>query len=521
MPGAQVAIDDEVVAWAPAKELIVHAEALADNQQSWQWVSQHADNETVFNWLRTENLFTFEVDRIAWRMQDKGFFQECIAILSKRQYYSQILWAYAFKHHDAQRMGEYLSQREDFLTRCGPSISSPLVNSEPVKRVWYEHLEFKPLINSRAHQLSDRPWIANQSLAAHYESLLQRLSHQAELSADDRLEVLYYLLLQDRISDGLRWFADIDATAISAPVPYAYAKAWLGLASGKPEVAQQVIEEQKDLQHPQWKQRFVVMSGQLAEITGATALRAAGDIDPNHHRQAQLEANNKAEKTLNLSLSDGQPVLSWSGHETVELRYYFMDIELLFSRNPFQNVQNQEQPAAIIAPNMVQRIELSGPETSLDISLPPAARQRNVIIEAHAGGQRSSATVFAHNMLVNLSPAFGQLQVARKDTPAAKLHTTYVKVYREMENGDIQFHKDGYTDLRGRFDYSSANDVAIKDVKRFAILVLSEEHGAQINETAPPAPMPAEGKALPQSGQTILLQNVKSTASSARPACTA
>ena len=31
-----------------------------------------------------------------------------------------------------------------------------------------------------------------------------------------------------------------------------------------------------------------------------------------------------------------------------------------------------------------------------------------------------------------------------------------MKVYAELEDGPIRFHKDGYTDLRGRFDYVSS-----------------------------------------------------------------
>ena len=29
-----------------------------------------------------------------------------------------------------------------------------------------------------------------------------------------------------------------------------------------------------------------------------------------------------------------------------------------------------------------------------------------------------------------------------------------MKVYAQMQDGGVQFYKDGYTDLRGRFDYA-------------------------------------------------------------------
>ena len=62
----------------------------------------------------------------------------------------------------------------------------------------------------------------------------------------------------------------------------------------------------------------------------------------------------------------------------------------------------------------------------------------------------------------------------------------YVKVYAKLADGSVKFHKDGYTDLRGRFDYVSVNTPERQAIERFAILVLSEDRGAAIREVAPP-----------------------------------
>jgi len=48
------------------------------------------------------------------------------------------------------------------------------------------------------------------------------------------------------------------------------------------------------------------------------------------------------------------------------------------------------------------------------------------------------------------------------------------------------FYKDGYTDLRGLFDYASVSTDDLDRVEKFAILVLSEEYGGLIRETLPP-----------------------------------
>ena len=69
------------------------------------------------------------------------------------------------------------------------------------------------------------------------------------------------------------------------------------------------------------------------------------------------------------------------------------------------------------------------------------------------------------------------------DLPLSK---TYVKVFAKMKDGQIRFYKDGYTDLRGRFDYASLSTNDVDYVDRFSLLVLSESGGAIVREAAPP-----------------------------------
>ena len=86
-----------------------------------------------------------------------------------------------------------------------------------------------------------------------------------------------------------------------------------------------------------------------------------------------------------------------------------------------------------------------------------------------------------------------------------------MKVYAKLNNGTVRFFKDGYTDLRGRFDYASLNapenavlqasgaetptnglDYAmlkpaeLNNVTKLAVLVLSDTHGATVKEVDPP-----------------------------------
>ncbi|MFN7805380.1 MAG: hypothetical protein ACK5TO_15275, partial [Planctomycetaceae bacterium] len=80
---------------------------------------------------------------------------------------------------------------------------------------------------------------------------------------------------------------------------------------------------------------------------------------------------------------------------------------------------------------------------------------------------------------------YGQVRVTRAEggRPVPK---AYVKVYAQLADGQVKFYKDGYTDLRGRFDYASLSTDDLGGVRKFSILILSDEHGALVREATPP-----------------------------------
>mgnify|MGYP005737697605 FL=1 len=65
------------------------------------------------------------------------------------------------------------------------------------------------------------------------------------------------------------------------------------------------------------------------------------------------------------------------------------------------------------------------------------------------------------------------------------LSQTYVKFDAQRKEGTVKFRKDGYMDLRGRFDYSSFSTKALDVFQRFSVLILHDEHGAMVKEVAP------------------------------------
>jgi hypothetical protein len=88
-------------------------------------------------------------------------------------------------------------------------------------------------------------------------------------------------------------------------------------------------------------------------------------------------------------------------------------------------------------------------------------------------------------MDVQMLENYGQVKVAAKDT-GKPMPSVYVKVYVRMNDGSVRFYKDGYTDLRGRFEYTSLNTNDLDNAAKFAVLVLSDTSGAVVREANPP-----------------------------------
>ncbi len=95
---------------------------------------------------------------------------------------------------------------------------------------------------------------------------------------------------------------------------------------------------------------------------------------------------------------------------------------------------------------------------------------------------------YAHALDVQVGEQYGQVRVGHLDSKGRSkpLPSVYVKAYARMQGGEVRFFKDGYTDLRGRFDYATLSTDELDRVERFALLIMSSEHGALIREASPP-----------------------------------
>lgn len=474
----QVARDESVVAFTAAHKFHVVDEPTKLDRESWEFVSQHADEDVVLTFLKEQNVERIDLSRIAFRMQDKAFFNRTIEILQRRHAYNDVLWSYGLLHNDAAVIAEYLKSANGFVQQCGDYLDSPLVTIDPTIRRTYQHRDYAPLVNARKHRLGREHEILNDRFSEHYHHLLRILSYRRQLTDEDKLAVVYYMLLQDRIGEALDFFAQVNVDTVPMRLQYDYCAAYLAMYQGDAALAGQIAKTHSDHPVDRWRNRFVSVSQQVNEING-------GDIqivDEKDRDQTQTQLAAKS-GNFTVDLTGDTVVVQYANLSEVQVQYYLMDVELLFSRNPF--VQAGTDRFSYIKPNQTATVKLPGKQQQVQFRIPDELRSRNVLVQVVGAGQTSAQAYYANTLNVSVTENYGQLAVrnARSGRPES---TVYVKVYARMKDGDVKFFKDGYTDLRGRFDYVSLSTNELDNVAKFSLLVLSDEHGAIVREAAPP-----------------------------------
>jgi hypothetical protein len=502
-----VAKNGELIAFAAASTLNVVDKPTKIDTESWDYVSQYASAEDCLKFLETHNVHGLNLEKMAWRMQDSRFFEAAIKLLTERHAFQATLWSYGIKHNHVASIREYLQHADSFVNECGGTLVSPLLTINPVTRRSYEHLDYKPLVNARAHRLGQKRQIVNDRFHQQYLQTLRQLAYQRALSDDDLMVVTYDLLLQDRIEEALTTFARVNPERLATRLQYDYFTAYLDFFGEDLRKARALAAKYADHPVDKWRNAFAAIKLQLDEIDGIGPPGKSADPEDRNQQQTQLAST---DPNFDFTIEARQITINHQNLDSVRVSYYLMDVELLFSRNPF--VQQFSGQFSLIKPNRVEVVSLT-PDRRLaaagndgvgsgafvaevatpakpatgtrTIDLPKDLHNKNVLVEIAGAGQTKTQAYYSNALTLQLIENYGQLKVTHTQTkkPISK---AYVKVYAQRPDGSFRFYKDGYTDLRGRFDYSSLNTNDLDAVKKFSILVMSDEHGAIVKEANPP-----------------------------------
>ncbi len=462
----------------PVKLKVVLIPTKVDTE-SWDYISQHGTPEQVLALLNAQNLNRLNLEKIAWRMREQPFFAQTLKLLRERHTYNHTLWSYGIYHAELASAREYLRFAEGFLNQCGPYLNCKLATIDPVERKQYEHLEYSPLVNERVHRFGKRPKIADQRFFEQYRRLLHVLCYRPQLDSHDRMAVAYYLLLQDRVEEGLSFLSGVKVQELATQLQYDYMQAYIDFFSGTPKRAGEIAAKYKDHPVDRWRNAFENVRNQLEEAGGKGPKVA--DLEDRDQAQARLAAT---AKSYEFTVEEKKITVNYQNLKACRVNYYLMDLELLFSHKPF--VQQVTGQFAFVRPNKSEAITLPEERKTFTFDLPKEYHNANVMVEIVGGGLRKSQAYYAHSLRLQVIDTYGQVRVTHRET-GQPLSKVYVKVYAQRNGGTVSFFKDGYTDLRGRFDYSSVSSKSVSGVNKFALLVMSEANGAVIREAQPPA----------------------------------
>ncbi len=478
---AHVSAEEKILAVADPVNFAVTDQPAAVDKTSWEFVSQNGSEDEVIDYLNRNNILRLDLDKIAFRMKNKSFFQRAIETLRNRYAYNHTLWSYAVNHNLNNAIREFLTHASQISDNVGPYFQSELLTVDPVERNWYQHREYWPLVNARAHKLGPDRKILNPDFFNQYQQLMNALSYHRSLDNQDHLVVTYYMLLQDRIETALEHFDQVTEASLDSKIQYAYCDAYLDMYREKPDQAAAKAAVWADYPVDHWRNRFKNILAQIEEIKGGQA----ETVDKENQTQKQTELASKAE-SFDLAVESGKVKINFQNVSDVKINFYEMDIELLFSRSPF--AQDELDGFSMIRPNLTKSVKLTadaGGKGTQELDLPDELKNKNILVEVVAGDQAKSQPYFANSLDLQMVENYGQLQVMEQ-TSRKPISKTYVKVYAKMNDGSVRFHKDGYTDLRGRFDYVSQSNNPLDGIQKLSVLVLSDSQGAMIRQSNPP-----------------------------------
>jgi hypothetical protein len=120
------------------------------DKASWEYVSQNSEPAEVLTFLEQNNLFTLNLDLMAWRLKDADFAKKALAHLRSRHHWHPTTWSYALLLTSGGVTDYLCTARFPRPLRrmdrhgCGENRSVGAA---------FTALSHSQLINARAHQL--------------------------------------------------------------------------------------------------------------------------------------------------------------------------------------------------------------------------------------------------------------------------------------------------------------------------------------------------------------------------------
>ena len=328
---------------------------------------------------------------------NEKLWRQVIKILKARLVYNADVWSFAFMYHDVKLISELFQRNEYILNSIGTYFHCALLSKDIAEYEFnqYQHLEYSPLLNARAHTLrvagssagsggdTKKLTIQNVQFSNQYRAFLEYLSNRVsgceQFTPNQKLCLVYYLLLQDRIQEAKTMFDSIpppvrsddhttttaasssstsvvassfkgstslsSSSASSCALQYDYFTCYFDFMNAVPTVALTIAK--KYISYPVQKKRklFEEIMNQLQEISARIDPDELQDEYSKDPLNRQKDSQDRDRELANLASSEPSLDFTFASHSELEINYenvseiqvhlYKMNIELMFSANPF------------------------------------------------------------------------------------------------------------------------------------------------------------------------------------------
>ena len=273
---------------------------------------------------------------------------------------------------DKQAMKEYLNHDGSLAPKLPFKTKLfDMFDQEPGSN-FTKMLEYNPMINARAHKIghTGRHQILNKTFRETYDRFLHGKILKPVLSFEDKMIFVYYLQLQDRITEAIDLFETFEAPEPDPMEPsgqmstllmqYDYLSAYFDFFTGADEGykrARRIVQNYDNYPVSHWRMMFLAIQDQLDEFDGefdneieddGESVGDGSGTDASlrlaERKKANMKNSMKREPNIsNIEVDDkGEITIESVNIKEITCNYYIIDAEILFSRQPFLK-DNTEQ----------------------------------------------------------------------------------------------------------------------------------------------------------------------------------
>lgn len=474
----------------PKKELVTMKDILTGGKQ-----------EDILNFMRTQNILKSDVFKfrdIYGLLFDKNFYENVCKILEERGIYEQVVYSFSVYHYDVPRLRKYINQHFEDSRITVRDLDIYYMNTELIKFEDYSYKEYYPLRNPRVHDIGEyKHNITNRDFLNTYITFLKYLLDKGTIGSREWLYLSIYFLLQDRVDDTLKIFKKIDRAQLNSKcllIQYDYLTAYLDLFVDETFAkAKEICGEYLTYPIYSWRNRFIELANQIAEVEGQAEIMAVNDEIQNKKEVAK-------QVIFEASIEEGKIKIKAQNIKSFTMAYHEVDPEVSFSQDQFGD--KNYNSIASVKPILVTEHSVKQPG-ELDIivlSIPDSLKEKNLNIIVKAPGESvKNLQHYPSSMNASIFESAGMIKLTDKSNqPLSKV---YVKCFLKLSSGAVVFYRDGYTDLRGTFDYTGSINSSATSI---SILISSPQGGSLIYKVNPPKGKKVEeGVVLEVKGQEL------------------